>query len=384
MNRSKFINITLVLFGVLFSIFIFLFVDYIYSNYFSKNLKAQEYKLQKDNGFYELKKDSNLLARWGDYLYKVKTDENGFRIDESVDSNESVKAKYIFLGDSFTFGVHNIYSETFVGMFDKYTNGKALNAGVPSYSPSGYLYEYKRALGLDVLESKHNVIVGIDISDVQDEASYWQDGINHPVNNRSAMRTEYFKKNPVDKDYFKEFRRKNFKLARRASRFVRDSIRGIRGWNETQSAIDAFDTNRSAFTWKDWGLLNKHDNKSFLDHSSYYPLGVQGGLDRIKSKIQSIALLAKKNNSNLYLLIYPWPAQIKYKQKFDWSTYVDSICHEVKCSSVINAHKRFMDYAKSNDELWYKDLYIHGDTHYNVNGNKLVYNELLKNLVLSK
>jgi|APSaa5957512535_1039671.scaffolds.fasta_scaffold13615_5 hypothetical protein len=378
-NRT-FIKIFVIIVSIMFSAFLFLLIDFIYSNYFSIDRHVEEYKVPVSNGFYELKKKHSGLARWGDNLYLVKTDNNGFRVDESSNNREK-KAEYIFLGDSFTFGVHNPYIETFVGLFDKSSNSKVLNAGVPSYSPAGYLYEYNRALELGVLEQKHTVIVGVDISDVQDEASYWQDGDKHPINSRNKIRKEFFSKNPADKDAFKEFRRKNFKLTRRISRFIRDSLRLARGLNSTESARDAFETNRSAFTWKNWDELDKYSDSAFLSHDSYYPLGVQGGLDRISSKLSSIANLAANNNANLYLLIYPWPAQIKYNQKFKWSEYINSICQEIMCNGVINAQSRFVEYADNHSDSWYKDLFVYGDTHYNINGNQLVFDELYESLL---
>lgn len=48
-----------------------------------------------------------------------------------------------------------------------------LNGGVSSYSPTAYLYQYKKALKENSLTENHTIIIGIDISDVQDEASYW-------------------------------------------------------------------------------------------------------------------------------------------------------------------------------------------------------------------
>jgi len=375
MMKRLIINTTIVMISVLLSIVVLLFFDFIYSNYFSNNIHVVEYKVAKDHGWYELKKSHNGPALWGDHMYEINTDEYGFRVS-GVDSNNK-KAKYIFLGDSFTFGVNGSWDETFVGMFDSSTNDAVLNAGVPSYSPTGYLYRYKQALKLNLLEKDHIVILGLDISDVQDESSYWRDSVEHPVNIRREGQNKPSAKYLNANDKFKKFRRKNFKMTRKISRFIREYFRELRGWDNSKSAKKALNTHRSAFTWKEWSFLNKQSNNPFSDHSSFYPLGVQGGLDRVRHKLSLISKLSNENNSSLYILIYPWPAQIYYNQKFNWSDYVNKLCKEITCSGVIDAQHNFTEYANNNNS-WYKDLFIFGDTHYNISGNALIFDSLSK------
>ncbi len=370
--RESIARVVMVVFSLLVSVLLVLVIDYLYSNFIYDHIEVVEYKDALEDGWYALKKNHNGYAVWGDHHYKVYTDKNGYRVKN--DQEDHGKANYLFLGDSFTFGVNGSWDETFVGMFSKETTATVLNAGVPSYSPTGYLYQYQQAVANGVLNEGYSLIIGVDISDVQDEAAYWADGDEHPINKRREMQQADPDQVVEKNSSFKEFKRKNFKMTRRVSRYVRNKVRELRGW-KTKSANDAFETHRSAFTWKGWNEL-EHDLKgSYLSHESYAPLGVKGGLDRVRDKLFEIAKLAKNEGARVYLLIYPWPSQLKYKSKFDWPGFIEDACSQMKCDGVIDTTDRFAKYAKNN-EYWYKDLYVYGDTHYNTLGNRLVADEL--------
>jgi threonyl-tRNA synthetase len=127
--------------------------------------------LQLNNGWYELK--SNFIGKdqYGPNIFPVMTNDYGFR--KGPNSPNGGKHEFIFLGDSFTYGINGAWNETFVGIFEAQSGKMVLNAGVSSYSPSAYLFQYKKALKNGALSAKHTVIVALDISDVQDEAAFY-------------------------------------------------------------------------------------------------------------------------------------------------------------------------------------------------------------------
>jgi hypothetical protein len=132
------------------------------------------------NGWYTLNANLDRApAAWGTTRYLVSTDEYGFRIND-MGSKRRRPAGFLFLGDSFTYGITARWSETFVGMFELESAVAAINGAVPSYSPTAYIYQYRRALALNALRPRHVVVVGLDISDVQDEAALWEQGTEHP------------------------------------------------------------------------------------------------------------------------------------------------------------------------------------------------------------
>jgi hypothetical protein len=78
--------------------------------------------------------------------------------------------RVLFVGDSFTEGIGLPYEQTFVGRFASANRQlDVLNAGVSYYSPSGYYAKIKYLLGTGLRVDE--VVVYIDISDIQEEAT---------------------------------------------------------------------------------------------------------------------------------------------------------------------------------------------------------------------
>jgi hypothetical protein len=122
-----------------------------------------------DRGWYMLKPNLNATLGWGPETYPTRTDSHRFRVDDVAPRSDGA-ADVIFLGDSFTFGINGAWSTTFVGKFESASGSRVINAGVPSYSPTPYIFQYRRALAANLLKPRHTVVVGLDISDVLDEA----------------------------------------------------------------------------------------------------------------------------------------------------------------------------------------------------------------------
>ena len=74
----------------------------------------------------------------------------------------------------------------------------------------------------------------------------------------------------------------------------------------------------------------------------------------------------------MYLLIYPWPAQILYEESvFSWIEYVNRVCSLSKCDGVINTIDIFKKFSQTHKD-WYKELYVNGDIHFNKIGNEMI------------
>ena len=347
-SKNFILNLLIFILSSLFPVFIFLIYDY-YSSQSKSSL--QEF----DNGWYELKKNFDGSDKWGVNFYHIFTDQNGFRVN-SIEKNNR-KADYIFLGDSFTFGIGKDWGDTFVGLFENATTNKIVNAGTSSYSPTAYLYQYKKALKSNILKNNHSVIVCLDISDVQDEASYWIDGNNNPI------------KRIYVKNDLKKYIRDNFKYSHLILTYLRDIF-----INQDDSYLHQRMSVRSAFTFEDWSKLNARDPLDGI--GGYAPLGVEGGLNKIYKKLKEISDITKSNKSKMYILIYPWPNQLIYPQKFNWSNYISNLCEKINCDGVIDAQPIFLKF-KNNNINWKDELFINGDVHYSTKGNYLVY-EVLK------
>lgn len=316
---------------------------------------------QFDLGWYRLKRDFRGQDYWGSRVYDVATDEHGFRIDDLRPLKPGA-GEVIFLGDSFTYGVNGPWSETFVGMYDQAASVRVLNAAVPSYSPTAYLAAYQTALQEHAVAATHDVILMLDISDVEDEAVSWTDGPEHPVSRRAVNAAPVAAAAPP---VIAQSWRDRLPMTRAVYETLRYSILRIPN-------AAAFDQFRSAFTWDDWAMLDQIP----AARSGYAPDGVARALDRVREKIRAIGGLAGRSGGHLYVAVYPWPAQLAHAPHFDWPGFIRETCRGF-CTGVIDMFPAFTARAAA-DRDWYKRLYIFDDVHFNISGNRLIYDEISK------
>ena len=140
----------------------------------------------KDNfGWYDLVPGFLGESRYGKSYFYVKTDKNGFRInhlkDNSIYDKEPLKEKIFFIGDSFTFGVGMDWEDGFVGILNKQFNFKVVNAGVNSYSPTTYKFKLEGLIQNGLISRNQKIVIGLDISDVFDEATRWTEFKGKPA-----------------------------------------------------------------------------------------------------------------------------------------------------------------------------------------------------------
>ena len=316
-----------------------------------------------DGGWYELKRDFTGFDSWGRVVYLVTTDHFGFRVNDEKENAPAGAASVIVLGDSFAYGLNGKWSDTFVGMLEKRLGRRVVNAGVPSYSPTVYLYQYERALDAGILSHRHAVVVALDISDVQDEATRWESGFPHPV-----------RLLPKPRGSARRYRLMSWVESRLL--FTRRLAGYLgRGAGGEVSNVTVYDSPRSAFTWSSWEQL---DREGFPD--GYAPYGVHGGVERVTSRLKQLGELVGRQDARLYFLIYPWPAQIRHgTARMDWESYVNDLCKSLACAGVINTFPVFREIARRNS-LWYQEYFVEGDVHLSTLGNAVVFHEMSKTI----
>ena len=151
MGWTKLISFIIIASASIFAIILFLFFDYFFGKNFSIKVTLpiqltfeEKPYVKLESGWYELKRNFYGSDQFGNSIIPVRTDAFGFR--QALSKSENLKSKVIFLGDSFTYGINLPFEKTFAGIFAEQTKIKILNAGVASYSPTPYLYQYKKAL----------------------------------------------------------------------------------------------------------------------------------------------------------------------------------------------------------------------------------------------
>jgi hypothetical protein len=372
--KKGFSDLIIIVFSIIFAFTIFLIFDFSY-NLFTK-VKVEPCGIARESGFYELKRDCNGSDRFYENIFPVFTDRFGFRVKNNAIKTVE-KAEVIFLGDSFTFGVNGSWDQTFVGMFEEQTSKKVINAGLGSYSPTVYAYQYKKALNANLLDKPHTVVIALDISDVQDEAGLWEKGKAHPI------KMEYTR---VMKRKQDEGSNKIITAIKKSLPFTRTVYHYI---TQTISSYEIEDEianlPRSAFTFIKWTELELFT--AAPDHKGYLPLGVQGGIDKIISAVEKINNIAQENNGRVAFLIYPWPAQMVHAQSvFVWNDFVKRLCDKIKCAGVIDTFGAFE--TELSEGVGFNNIYKLGDVHFTENGNKILaeylipsYQEIFENEV---
>jgi len=389
--RNSFLEkFCLIFISIFLPIIFFQFFDFFYSrntpNYNPFKLRdpinnGKSLYISNSFGWYDLGPNYNGESRYGGKYFFVKTDENGFRINHLIDEENNKKSnlgkQVFFIGDSFTFGVGVDWRESFIGILNKTFNIKSINAGVNSHSPTLYKFKLKRLIEEGLISNNQKIVIGLDISDVYDEATRWTEYNGMPANinklselSKNNLAVNFTNLKLSEKHGSGELRniynKDNFKLTYQIyyglESFVKIFIDDIQVRNN----------DRSKFTHQDWELIEE----------KFLPLGVENGLKKIRNNLIEIAQIATKNKNELYLLIYPWPAQMSYESSFDWQKYVKNICIEINCSGVIDTFPYFLAY-KENSKSWQKELFIRGDMHFNQKGNyilaEIIANELNKN-----
>ena len=307
--------------------------------------------------------------RWGSNRYPMFTNSLGFR-DASVREipNETAHRRALVIGDSFTEGLGLPFEDTFAGKL--YLAGQAaadktefLNAGVSGYSPTIYYSKIKYLLerGLKFDE----VIVASDISDVQEEATsyFCIDEIPeyraHCRSRSSALgsmvRAGFFNFEPRDSFAISDVLVNTIKhylywyTGITTHRIVHHNIRA--GWTIPGSNV-----------------------------GDYFPLGVEGGIERSVRHMQALADLLASRGIALTIVVYPWPVQLHMDDRDSRQVKIWREFCIKNCKQFINAFPAFFAYKDANSNEWYRDLYIHGDVHFSKKGNELLFDEIAKEL----
>ncbi len=308
---------------------------------------------------HDLAKNANEKdSAWGDTTYTTKTNSLGFRdrINRKIPL-KTEKKRLVFIGDSVTEGLGLNYEDTFVGLIENALKEKhsILNAGVTSYSPIIY---WKK---IDYLINKvglqfDELIVYLDVSDIQDEASIYKlndsgvaSGFKGAVSERKKiLQSELIKENTILWAWLRSLRKKEKPAIPRESIFSK---------KETQTYENSINLHRGSWTF---------------DENIYKEYG-EKGLNLSAIYMENLLETLKANDIKMTLAIYPWPGQIFYdnvnsKHAVFWENWAKK--NKVK---FVN---HFIDFFLSKNEFGaiktIEKYYILGDVHLNTKGNILI------------
>ena len=118
-----------------------------------------------------------------------------------------------------------------------------------------------------------------------------------------------------------------------------------------------------------------HIDRGFWTYDEERYLEIQKGLEQSDKYLRKLFDLLNENQIESYLIIYPWPAQIKYgdtKHEPYWKnfSYLNNI-------NLINLYNSFQDENKR--ELIFEN-FIYGDIHWNKKGTLKIFNEIISKI----
>ena len=351
-------------FLILIFLFLILTIDFVLSNTFLKYNHCYDYS----EYYYELKKNCSGKYRFKSSfpLVETFTDDMGLRVGKNIIKKEKNKKNIFIFGDSFTYGVGIKFEQTFAGLIALNLNKYNIyNFAVGSYSPTVHLFKLKKAIDSKIIPEK--VLIFLDLTDVIDEATRWS---YDSVEDKVKLKTNnIFIKNLNEKNNFKK---NNFKLLTNLSSYVNYKLRNIRGAANLKfkNEYKIKTSIQGSFTYTD---LNKLDERFWKKND------FNKGISSIKNNFNKLQKLSKKNNFDVYLVVYPWAETLELGQdKFNWSEFASDICNYDSCY-LIDAIPEFLKY-KNNNKSWVTDLYFLNDEHFNVKGAKLLYQTVIKNI----
>jgi len=357
----------------------------LYKNYFGTFF----YKMKKEDSIektYRVASDiyDHDLARniyfenviWGYKNYTVATDSLGFKSEKPQNTPmTSKKFRIVFIGDSFTEGLGIQYQDTFVGRIAGILlerNIEVLNAAVSSYSPIIYYRKIKHFLDRDL--KFNELIVFIDISDIYDEAIYYEMSPNNTVQNNfgeieaTENRNEWNKASMSKKMWIAIQR--NSIVTYSIVKKIKVSIKKIK-----DSILDRNAKNKDP---RFNGFLNKRSMWT-IDENIFKEYGDKG-LKRSAFYMNQLYHLLKQNNIALTIAVYPWPVQIvnndlnsiqvKYWRKWAQQKNVNFLSY-FPCFINQSSQKQTSNF----DTL--KNYFIDGDVHWNEKGHELIASEFI-------
>jgi hypothetical protein len=335
-------------------------LEKIYYSDIENRIPDKEYK-------YTFKSNSQFYSKYNDFVYKINTNNFGFR-DETTQTIKPNKNKdlYFFAGDSFLEGVGLNFNETMIGKLKKKVNDNYifLNSGVASYSP----YLYKRKI-ISFIENNKNfkpkkIIILFDKSDPIDDLRFKNHKGNFKVNYN--QREKIYQKKITEKfvslsflklfaNFLDEFQR-NLKY-----RFKLSKNYELNFFDFTKNQVIAFKSigNRKFIT-------NFYTNKNIWNKKT------KGYIFNSFNHIKDIEVYLAENNIELEIFIYPWPFELMNSEV---SKKYTNLIEKISESKNLIVHNCY-DYFYKEDNLAQLESigrnYLFADVHYNSRGNEIL------------
>jgi hypothetical protein len=301
---------------------------------------------------HDLKNNLNMTDIWGQIKYKLCTNEFGFKVSCNHGQEKRKDFDIAFIGDSFTESVGITYEDSFVGLYaQKHPDITVANLGVSSYSPIIYWKKIEFLLN-NGFTFKH-IVVMPDISDIQDEALYYElDEKNGVVVGNIEHGTARINKVT---NSFHRILMNNFTYTWYINCKLYDYFRDESEDNKRKDAVDKWTRD--------------------IDSPYFGKGGVLDGIQKSLKYTHKLKQLLDKHNIKISIIVYPWPGQLLFEDESHLGVQIwKDFCMQENCYNFIDLNKvLFGEIQKTSKLEVIKKYYIHGDVHFNEEGNKIMF-----------
>lgn len=355
-------------------IFIVFLLDFVSTNLLFKKMGFWQYdkllnhywRIPSKVYHHDLLPNVNIIEPWGFKLKKrLITNSLGFRdFSNKKISKISDKKRIILIGDSAIEGAGYDYKFTLGGLLQNHLKEdyEILNSAVGSYSPSIYFKKVEYFLNEGYKFDK--AIIFLDPSDIIDELFIIHD-------NEGKIIVE---NNESQKEKISDFFLNNFLIFRTILR-LSDSTENLKNFLKLKYKASK-KYNKSFFnTTSEDALFYRmtHVDRSAWTFDKTIFKNYEQGLIKSKQYLQKLTKLLTENKIEFDLVLYPHPSQIMYKDLYHkpfWTNWAGE--------NNINLISMYPIFNQLNKRKIILDTFIFGDLHWNKEGTKLVFEELIK------
>jgi lysophospholipase L1-like esterase len=370
------------LFSLLFFFFLFIGGDRLLNEYYLPDAKGIE------NSYYHhgLRKNYQGTVSWGQEKHPLYTNDLGFKDDQCrIVPRKADRRRVLFIGDSFTEGAGLPFEQTFVGMFKQaLPQVDVLNAGVVSFSPKLFYYRLKYLLEVEKLQFDE-LFVFVDISDISDEIEY---SLFTPVEESPLRRLDAWLRS-ISFTY-KTLRNNllNVEKNKMLQQLVQRIDAGKKVSTESPAKEGGPDLSQQPAAGAadvavagpphlampaDFREKRVQERPRWTFDKGIYEKWGRAGMGLAQYNMDKVVQLMRKHGIPVTLAVYPWPDQIREKdrnsiQEVEWQRF----CAEKGIDFV----SYFEDFVRDDPEKIIQKYFIPGDVHWNEQGHALVFQKL--------
>jgi hypothetical protein len=288
---------------------------------------------------------------WGNVIYPWKTDQWGFRTGTCAPGEAERSREAIFvIGDSFTEALGSSYEDSFVGLMacDAAKQNKAVwNLGVASYSPA--IYHRKIRAAAERLGPKPTeIFVFLDLSDIDDDANVYRIAADGTVVTASSPGAQ----KPMIEFDLGQFLVNNFTTFR----FFYDLY-----LTSSFSYVNSVGRYRARWT-VDPALLESWGRR---------------GLEVAAGNLDKVTAICREWDCRVTLVVYPWPDNVLANDKYSIQV---SYWRAWAAKSGVRFIDGFAPFFREPIETAMRKYYIAGDVHFTPLGNRLLYDEVRREI----